>query len=72
MDLHHTRSVNGFGGANAITYSEIHSYCNLFHHALDDWEIYTIRRLDNTVLSVYADHSEKLNQKQQRELKNKK
>lgn len=53
MDLHSTRTGNGFG-ASPITYTEMRNYFDLMEINPDEWELVLLRRLDNTALDTYA------------------
>lgn len=53
MDLHSTRTGNGFG-ASPITYTEMRNYFDLMEIDPDEWELVLLRRLDNTALNIYA------------------
>jgi hypothetical protein len=53
MDLHSTRTGNGFG-ASPITYTEMRNYFDLMDIDPDEWELILLRRLDNTALNIYA------------------
>lgn len=53
MDLHSTRTGNGFG-ASPITYTEMRNYFDLMDIDPEEWELILLRRLDNTALNIYA------------------
>lgn len=52
MDLHSTRTSNGFG-ANPITYTEIRNYSDLMQIDLDEWEVTLIRKFDKVALDAF-------------------
>lgn len=51
MQLHRGRTYNGFG-ANPISWSEFHAYCQVTRTALSPWEVEAIRMLDEVYLEV--------------------
>jgi hypothetical protein len=58
IDLHNTRSSNGFG-VNPISYSDIYSYFKLLEIQPYDWEIETITKLDKVALEAFAEQAKK-------------
>jgi len=57
VDLHNSRSSNGFG-VNPISYTDIKAYFDLIDIKPDDWEITLIKSFDNEALSAYAKEAE--------------
>lgn len=51
------RSSNGYS-ANPLSFTEIASYFSLIKEDVAVWEVQLIRKLDQTLLSVYAKQSE--------------
>lgn len=55
--LDSARQSNGYS-ALPLSYSEILSYFTLLKESPDVWEVQMLRRLDQTLLSVYAKQAE--------------
>jgi hypothetical protein len=68
LDLHSSRSSNGFG-LNPISYLEIQSYISVLQIQMQPWEIELIKLFDNTALQVISEQQEKLRQKQSQQNK---
>jgi hypothetical protein len=51
------RSSNGYS-ANPLSFTEIASYFSLIKEDVDVWEVQLLRRLDQTLLSVYSKQAE--------------
>ena len=58
LALDSTRGSNGYS-ANPISYVDIKSYFDLIREQPEVWEVQLIRRLDQTLLEVYAKQTEK-------------
>lgn len=63
IDLHNTRSAGM--AENAITYTEIKAYADLFNINFEEWEIMLLCKFDRTYLEVRSEIAEKENKKKQ-------
>lgn len=57
LALDSSRSSNGYS-ANPLSFSEIKDYFDLLREVPEVWEVQLIRRLDQTLLTVYAKQAE--------------
>jgi hypothetical protein len=57
LALDSTRQSNGYS-ANPLSFTEIASYFSLIKEDVEVWEVQLLRRLDQTLLSVYAKQAE--------------
>ena len=57
ITLDSTRSSNGYS-SNPLSFSEIKAYFDILREVPEVWEVQLIRRLDQTLLEVYAKQAE--------------
>lgn len=57
MDLHSARSSNGFG-ANALSWTEIKAYLDLYQIEPQEWELDLIKQFDMQAMKAFAKAAE--------------
>ena len=58
IELHNSRTTSGFG-INPISYADMYAYFRLIDVNPFEWEVRTIKKLDNIAIECYNEEAEK-------------